>query len=55
MIKLSFKKKSSIRQEFLNSKLGMRESIGGDFLQRGGGGVTLILSLREGGLKLIFA
>ena len=39
MIKLSFKKKkkSSIRQEFLNSKLGMRESMGGDFFQGGGG------------------
>ena len=37
MIILSFKK-SSIRQEFLNGKLGMRESIGGDFFSRGGGG-----------------
>ena len=37
MIKLSFKK-SSIRQEFLNSKLGMRESTRGDFFQGGGGG-----------------
>ena len=54
MIKLSFKKKSSIRQEFLNSKLGMRESMGGDFFQ-GGGRLALILSLCEGGLKLIFA
>ena len=41
MIKLSFKK-SSIRQEFLNGKLGMRESMGGDFFSReGGGGVSL--------------
>ena len=59
MIKLSFKKKkkSSIRQEFLNSKLGMRESMGEDFFQwgGGGGGLALILSLCEGGLKLIFA
>ena len=47
MIKLSFKKKSSVRQEFLNSKLGMRESMGGDFFQ-GGGGLALILSLCEG-------
>ena len=40
MIKLSLKK-SSIRQKFLNSKLGMRESMGGDFFQGGGGGVSL--------------
>ena len=39
MIKLNFKKeKRSIRQKFLNSKLGMRESIEGDFFSRGGGG-----------------
>ena len=37
MIILSFKK-SSIRQEFLNGKLGMRESMGGDFFSGGGGG-----------------
>ena len=30
----------------------MRESMGGDFFQ--GGGLELILSLCEGGLKLIF-
>ena len=47
MIKLSLKKKSSIRQEFLNSKLGMRESMGGDFFQGGGGGLALILSLSD--------
>ena len=44
MIKLDFKK--TLRQEFLNSKLGMWESMGGDFFQGWGGG---------GGLKLIFA
>ena len=34
----------------------MRESMGGDFFQGGGGGgLALILSLCEGGLKLIFA
>ena len=58
MIKLSFKKKSSISQEFLNSKLGMRESMGEDFSRERGEGVALILSLCEGGggggLKLIF-
>ena len=55
MIILSFKK-SSIRQEFLNGKLGMRESMGGDFFSGGGGGgLALMLSLCEGGLKLIFA
>ena len=27
-----------MRQKFLNSKLGMRESMGGDFFQGGGGG-----------------
>ena len=31
------------------SKLGMGESIGGDFLQGGGRGVALILTLCEGG------
>ena len=31
----------------------MRESMGGDFFQ-GGGGLALILSLCEWGLKLIF-
>ena len=59
MIKLNFqkKKKRSIRLESLNSKLGMRESMGGDFFKGvcvcvcvcGGGGVALILSLCEGG------
>ena len=53
MIKLSFKKKSSIRQEFLNSKLGMRESMGGDFFQ-GGGRLALILSLCEGEVEINF-
>ena len=51
MIKLSFKKKSSIRQEFLNRKVGVRESLGGDFLSKvggGGGELALILSLCEG-------
>ena len=33
----------------------MRESMGGDFFQGGGEGLALILSLCEGGLKLIFA
>ena len=54
MIKLSFKRKAQSDRIFLNSKLGMRESMAGDFLQ-GAGGLALILSLREGGLKLIFA
>ena len=55
MIKLSLKKKSSIRQEFLNSKLGVRESMGGDFFQRGGGGwASLNIIVMWGGLKLIF-
>ena len=31
------------------------ESMGGDFFLRGGGGLALILSLCEGGLKLILA
>ena len=35
------------------NKLGMRESMGGVFIQ--GGGLVLILSLFEGALKLIFA
>ena len=37
MIKLRLKK-SSIRQEFLNSNLALSESMGEDLFQRGGGG-----------------
>ena len=39
------------------TKLGMRESMAGDFFQGGGGGggLALILPLCHGGLKIIFA
>ena len=54
MIKLSLKK-SSIRQKFLNSKLGMRESMGGDFFQGGGrGGVSLNIVVMWGGVEINF-
>ena len=51
MIKLNFKKK--IRQEFLNSKLGMRESMGGDFFQGWGGGVEINFCLMRRGYDLV--
>ena len=56
MIKLSLKQtKSSVRQEFLNSKLGRRESMTGDFFQGGrGGGLALILSLCDRGVEIKF-
>ena len=37
------------------SKLVMREPMGGDLFKGGGGGLALISSLCEGGLKLILA
>ena len=50
MIKLRLKK-SSIRQEFLNSNLALSESMGEDLFQRGGW--ALILSLCERGFCLM--
>ena len=48
-VKFNAYRGASIRQEFLNSKLGVRESLGGDFLSKGGEVLALISPLREGG------
>ena len=52
MITLSFKKKSSSRQELLISKLGMRESIGETFFK--GGGVSLNIIIMSGWVEINF-